>query len=137
MSASDPFGTDLELVFFDDGTADLAVGASDLAVVSHADNLRQALLMRLLARRGELAHLGHPDYGSRIDEFMGANLDRLELARLERFVHRTLMSDSRVAAVTWLQVRARADTPGAVDVEATVRAVGGDSISVEAVIDVG
>lgn len=137
MSARDPLGTDLQLVFLADGTADLALGASDLTTVDHIDNLRQALLLRLLARRGELRHLGHPDYGSRIDEVFGQNLDRLELTRLERYVHRALMADPRVESITSLRVSPRLDDPSAVDVTATVRAVTGDALSLEAAIDVG
>ncbi|MGV2388060.1 MAG UNVERIFIED_CONTAM: hypothetical protein LVR29_06225 [Microcystis novacekii LVE1205-3] len=37
----------------------------DLGAIEGQTNLRQAILNRLLTRKGELAKLGHPDYGSR------------------------------------------------------------------------
>ncbi len=43
----------------------------DLDAVSGRDNLRQAIILRLLTPRGELAALGHPDYGSRLPELIG------------------------------------------------------------------
>src|SRR5947209_14155752 len=47
------------------------VNRLDLQVVSGTDNLAQAVLMRLLTPRGELAALGHPEYGSRLHELVG------------------------------------------------------------------
>src|SRR4051794_29300303 len=46
-------------------------GEQDLESVAALDNLRQALLLRFLTQQGELAVLGHPDYGSRLHELVG------------------------------------------------------------------
>jgi phage baseplate assembly protein W len=45
--------------------------ARDLTTASGRANLAQALVLRLLTRRGELALLGHPEYGSRHHELIG------------------------------------------------------------------
>jgi phage baseplate assembly protein W len=42
-----------------------------MALVSGDDNLAQAVMLRLLTPRGELAALGHPQYGSRLHELIG------------------------------------------------------------------
>ena len=48
----------------------------DLATTAGRDNLAQAITMRLLTPRGELAELGHPDYGSRLHELIGRRTPR-------------------------------------------------------------
>ncbi len=65
------FGTDLRLSE-SGGTLDLTGDrAGDLALASGNDNIVQALSLRLLVRKGELALLGVPDYGSRLHELIG------------------------------------------------------------------
>jgi phage baseplate assembly protein W len=56
----------------------------DLGVVSERNNLAQALILRLLTKVGELAPLGHPDYGSRLTQLIGGlnNETTRNLARL-------------------------------------------------------
>ena len=44
----------------------------DYSTLDGRDNLAQAIVMRLLTPRGELAELGHPEYGSRLNELLGA-----------------------------------------------------------------
>ena len=62
--AHDPFGTDLRLVFARGSEgADLAAGLQDLETVEGLENLVQALTLRLLVDRGELAvQLSAPAY---------------------------------------------------------------------------
>ncbi len=45
--------------------------AYDLAVHEERENLAQALILRLMTARGELAELGHAAYGSRLHELIG------------------------------------------------------------------
>src|SRR5205809_2282610 len=45
--------------------------ALDVDVVSGKANLVQSLILRLKTERGELAALGHPDYGSRHHRLIG------------------------------------------------------------------
>jgi phage baseplate assembly protein W len=130
-------GTDLRLIFSGDGRADIAWSDHDLELVRELDNLAQALTMRLLVQRGELAQLAHPRYGSRIHELIGQTLDRPNLDLLRRHVRRALLDDPRVAAVETLRVDAIAAYPGAVQITATVRARTGEITHVEAAVDLG
>lgn len=43
----------------------------DFAITTGRRNLVQAVIMRVLTPRGELAALGHPEYGSRLHELIG------------------------------------------------------------------
>jgi phage baseplate assembly protein W len=81
----------------------------------------QALTLRLLVDQGELEALGHPRYGSRIRELLGARLDRANLELMRRIVRQTLLDDPRVAEVVRVVVQSRSDAPGIVDVDAEVR----------------
>jgi phage baseplate assembly protein W len=65
------FGSDLKLTS-SGGTLDLTAGrVGDLQVAEGNDNIVQALALRLMVRKGELARLGFPDYGSRLHELIG------------------------------------------------------------------
>jgi phage baseplate assembly protein W len=134
---ADILKTDLRLVFRPEGDADLAGGVLDLETVSDADNLAQALTLRLLVHRGELAGLGHPGYGSRIHDLIGEPLDRPNLDLLRRYVRKALLGDPRVAEVTRVEVAPRPDAPGTVAVEASVKAISGASVNVEVELDAG
>lgn len=111
-------GTDLGLLFagpggaFDD--ADLAtttstVGAAslaDLEVVDRVAAARQLLVNRIQTWRGELAQLGHPDYGSRHHELIGEpNTERTRnLVKLH--ILECLRHEPRVAKVLRCEVAA-------------------------------
>ena len=80
-------GGDLDLTRDDAGDLDLAAGP---------DNISQALTLRLLVRRGELAALGWPDYGSRLHELVGEpNIVRTR-ALLMTFAQAAIAADPRV-----------------------------------------
>jgi phage baseplate assembly protein W len=65
------FGADLKLTA-SAGTLDLTAGrVGDLQIAAGNDNIVQALSLRLMVRKGELARLGFPDYGSRLHELIG------------------------------------------------------------------
>ena len=127
------FKTDLRLLLPRPGQADaidLAHDTDALESVSGIDNLAQALTVRLLVDQGELTDLGHPRYGSRIRELLGANLDRANLELMRRYVRQTLISDPRVAEVVDVRVETRRGAPGIVDVETVVQAVSGESTQI-------
>ncbi len=132
---------DLRLVFRDDGSVDLDLGGRDLELVSGIDNLVQALQMRLLVYRGELARLAHPRYGSRVHELIGEPLDRPNLELLRRYVRAALLADPRVASIERLDIRPLAAEPGAVSVSATVRPdprkLVGPAFELGVILDVG
>jgi phage baseplate assembly protein W len=103
------FGADLRLA---DSAAGLdltqptgGAGGGDLTLVYGNDNTVQALTLRLRVRRGELASLGWPDYGSRLHELIGEpNVARTHL-KAAAFARQAIEADPRVAAVE--DVRAR------------------------------
>lgn len=135
-TAPDPFGTDLRLVFpRGEAGIDLALGLQDLETVSGLENLVQALTLRLLVDRGELAGLSHPRYGSRIRDLIGEPLDRPNLELLRRYVRQELLRDPRVEEVLQVTVTPHDARRDGVDVVARVRAIGGQEAGVEVRID--
>jgi phage baseplate assembly protein W len=97
-------GTDLALFFagpsgfFDDGDLRAEIPANrvprrrDIAVVSGVASAQQLLVNRLMTHQGELAPLGHPEYGSRHHELIGEpNVERtrnlIKLHVLEALSH--------------------------------------------------
>jgi phage baseplate assembly protein W len=89
-------GGNLDLTRDDAGDLDLAAGS---------DNIVQALTLRLLVRRGELAPLGWPDYGSRLHELIGEpNVVRTR-ALLMTFAQAAIEQDPRVDRVRDIRAR--------------------------------
>lgn len=71
----------------------------DFGTVSGRDTLAQALIMRLLTPKGELSALGHPDYGSRLHEIVGAPNTETTLNRAKLFVIEALKQERRIDKV--------------------------------------
>ena len=102
--------------FFED--ADLASAlraggarARDLTVAAGLDNFEQALANRLKTRRGELADLGHPDYGSRHHELIGEpNVERTRNL-IKLYVLQALRDEPRVEKVLSAKVTAEHSPP--------------------------
>jgi phage baseplate assembly protein W len=133
-----PFlGRDLRLDYAQHGgfyeDADLVTvktgqGRRDLARVDGIDNLTQAIANRLKTRKGELAALGHPSYGSRHHELIGQpNVDRTRnLVKL--YVLEALRDEPRIEQVLRATVRAEHDPPReTVRIELSVRVLGSAS----------
>lgn len=74
-------------------------GENDLDLLSRADNLSQALLLRFLTEVGELKQLGHPDYGSRLFELIGELNNETNRNRAKLFVLEALQAEPRVKEV--------------------------------------
>jgi phage baseplate assembly protein W len=74
-------------------------------------NLEQALANRLKTRKGELAALGHPNYGSRHHELIGEpNVERTRnLVKL--YILQALRDEPRIERVLSAAVRAEHDPP--------------------------
>lgn len=85
-------------------TLDLAQAGGDLALASGVDALRQALVLRLLTPLGSLAALGHPHYGSRLHELIGAEFNEAARLRARGFVLAALRQEPRVARVLALSL---------------------------------
>lgn len=130
-------GRDLRLEVRDDGSLDLSPQAGPRPTVAGKENLIQALVLRLVVGRGELGGVGHRRYGSRVSELIGEPLTVANLALLRRHVRAALKDDPRVVAVLDLEVRAQRDTPGSVDVRASIRATDGEAVEVAVAIDLG
>jgi phage baseplate assembly protein W len=114
-------GTDLSVRWQEAGV-DLEQRGGDLALVSGADRATQELALRLRVRRGDLARLGWPDYGSRLHELVGGPDNRRTRVRLMAFARAALAGDPLVAEV--LEVAAESGEPGTVRLLLALRLVG-------------
>ena len=128
-------GRDLELTWagpvgaYDD--ADLAVGdvysgvkrASDLTAVDRVAAARQLLVNRIKTRKGELAPLGHPDYGSRHHEQIGEpNTERTRnLVKLH--VLEAMRHEPRIAEIIRCDVTAGDRPRDVVRIELDIRLI--------------
>lgn len=76
----------------------------DLRTIQGRQNLAQAVVMRLLTPRGELAELAHPEYGSRFTELIGRRNTETtrNLARL--FILESLQLEPRIEEVVEVTV---------------------------------
>lgn len=84
----------------DRSTVDLGrTAGGDLQTVSGRANLAQAITNRLLTRRGELAALGHRDYGSRLHELTGELNNPRVRALAEIYIRRSLAEEPRIESV--------------------------------------
>ena len=128
-------GADLGLVFagtaglFEDADLLVADGRSartvrDLGTVSGVAAAEQMLVNRLMTRRGELAPLGHPEYGSRHHEYIGEpNVDRTRML-VKLAVLEALGAEPRVEKVVAIRVYAPHEPPrDQIRIEADVRLV--------------
>jgi len=72
--------------------------SGDLTVTKGIDNLIQSITMRLLTKQGSLLY--HPEYGSRLDDYVGqkSNTKTIQLIIVE--IERTITSDDRVSSCT-------------------------------------
>ncbi len=101
--------------------ADLHVNKSgDLRVVSGRENLGQALLQRLLTRKGELGDLGHPGYGSRLHELVGRPNDQATRDLVRLYAKECVTQEPRVRDVVEIKVSPVAGDPHAVALDITV-----------------
>jgi phage baseplate assembly protein W len=112
------FGIDLSLEPSGGEVRDVrVVPPGDLATVRGPDAAVQALTLRLLVRRGELAALGWPDYGSRLHELVGELDTPGTRLRLAQYAREAVAGDPRVAEITQVTVTTdRFDARVALDV---------------------
>jgi phage baseplate assembly protein W len=96
----------------------------DLALVGGRDNLAQAVVLRLLTPRGELAALGHPAYGSRLHELIGepSSETRRNLAKVH--ILEALQAEPRIERVDDVAVSPVGAERNLVEVAVSVRPVG-------------
>lgn len=105
--ANDLLKTDLKLTSrdFDQMTSDRefvdlkATLRDDLQTVNGRENLAQAIINRLLTRRGELTHFGHPNYGSRLYLLIGELNNIKQRAKAELYIRECLTQEPRIEVV--------------------------------------
>lgn len=95
--------------------------ALDLDIATEVDQAVQLLVGRIMTRRGELASLGHPDYGSRHHELIGEPNTERTRNLVKMHILEALRHEPRVAAV--LECRLRTLERDVVRVELTVRLI--------------
>jgi phage baseplate assembly protein W len=134
------FGTDLRLVpdlgrvkSSRDPGHDLALrrrpetARMDLDTVGGADNLVQALLLRFLTPAGELAALGHADYGSRLHELIGELNTETIRNRAKLYVLQALAAEPRVKKVLSVGVTQGKRDPTRMDIDVSLLAIDSDT----------
>jgi len=132
-----PLLSDLQLTRRDLGepssdrdAVNLQAGRGDLRLSTGRQNLTQALLNRLYTRRGALAGLGHPEYGSRLHQLIGEPDSRRTRALAEYYVRECLSADPRVAEVvdvSFERQERNSDLRSSLVIRVTVQPVGEDA----------
>jgi phage baseplate assembly protein W len=97
---------------------------TDFALVSGRDNLAQAVIVRLLTPRGELAELAHPDYGSRLHELIGRPNTETTRHLVRLYILESLAREPRLAQVLEVVVEPSPGTRDRVDVLLRVQPIG-------------
>ena len=106
----------------------LETGAIDLARVEEVENLQQALLLRFLTPEGELAILGHPDYGCRLHELIGEPNTETNRNRAKLYTLTALQAEPRIKEVKSVTVTTRRSEPNRVDIKVSLLAIDGDTV---------
>lgn len=138
-SATARFGTDLQLLVNLQAQDDRHRGSdlqlrtrpetnqTDLQLLGEVGNLQQALLLRFLTPLGELAQLGHSDYGSRLFELIGELNNETNRNRAKLFVLIALAGEPRVKQVLDVTVTQNAALRDAIDISVTLKAIDSDT----------
>ena len=93
---------------------------SDIATVSGSENLAQAIFLRLLTPRGELAGLGHPDYGSRLHELIGRENTETTRNLVRLYILQGLQQEPRISEIQKVTVLPDPNQRDAATVEVVV-----------------
>lgn len=74
-----------------------ASSKGDIALAKGIDNVKQAIIARLITRRGSLTN--HPSYGSDLEELIGTPVNMMTLKLIDDEILRTIKKDGRVTNV--------------------------------------
>jgi phage baseplate assembly protein W len=88
----------------------------DLETLSYAENMIQALFLRFLTPAGELAVLGHPEYGSRLSDLIGELNNETNRNRAKLFALEALAAEPRVQEVLSVAVTQNKRDPTQMDI---------------------
>lgn len=102
-------------------------GGVDLDRLSGLDNLRQALLLRFLTPAGQLAQLGHPDYGSRLFELIGELNNETNRNRAKMYVLQALGAEPRVREVLSVTVTQNRRERTQIDIDVSLVPIDSDT----------
>lgn len=121
-------GRDLKLVDVELGSDLKLSSTGDLEIVGDEYNLSQAIINRLRTRIGELADLGHPNYGSKLYELIGQpNNERTRnLARL--YTIECISQDPRVEEILSVSISVPKDNPNRIDINILVLPIGSTKV---------
>ena len=108
------------------------VRVPDLSVSSNLDNLRQAIEIRLLTPKGELAALGHADYGSRLPDLIGQPNTETNRNLAKLYVIEALKQERRIEKIVSVEVTPAPSQRQLIKIFLQVKAIG-----VQSVIDLG
>jgi phage baseplate assembly protein W len=108
------------------------VRVRDLTVSSELDNLRQAIEIRLLTPKGELAALGHADYGSRLPDLIGQPNTETNRNLAKLYVIEALKQERRIEKIVAVEVTPAPGQRQLIKIFLQVKAIG-----VASVIDLG
>ncbi len=107
-----------------DGGADFSIQEGDLEIVSEEDNLAQSIIHRLMTGKGELSELGHPDYGSRLNDILGQPNNDETKGRARALVLDCLSQETRIKDILDVKVEANRLDSHKIDIEIFVVPVG-------------
>jgi hypothetical protein len=77
----------------------------DLSVQSGMSNLIQSLIVRVMTERGELAPLGHPNYGSRHHSLIGEPNTEGNRNLVKLYMIECIKQEPRIAAISQITVQ--------------------------------
>jgi phage baseplate assembly protein W len=100
---------------------------ADLETVARVKNLQQALLLRFLTPAGELAVLGHPDYGSRLFDLIGELNTETNRNRAKLFVLEALQAEPRVRKILAVNVTQNRSDPTRMDIAVSLLVLDSDT----------
>src|SRR6185295_5232534 len=100
----------------------------DLDMHSEVNNLVQAMLLRFLTPAGEMALLGHPDYGSRLYELIGELNNETNRNRAKLFTLQALQAEPRVKEVRNVTVTQSLADRTRMDIKVSLLAVDSDTL---------
>ena len=120
----------LETLASDSTPVDLWAEHGDLKLVSGRDNLAQAIINRLLTRRGELTDLGHPSYGSRLYTLVGEPNSTRARALADLYIRESLAGEARIQTITSITFKppSRSDKREFLEAQISVQPVDGEDL---------
>jgi len=100
----------------------------DLDVLTKVDNLVQALYLRFLTPVGEMAQLGHAEYGSRLFELIGELNSETNRNRAKLYTLQALQAEPRVKEIREVRVTQNPADRTRMDIKISLLTVDSDTL---------